>query len=118
VATSFDIFLSHAWVDGDRPRWIAEALRAAGLRVWFDETAIEDFESITRAIKEGLANSRALLAYYSRMYPQRRACQWELTTAFLAAQTEGDPRERVLVVNPESDTSHIHPIELQDAKHL
>ena len=35
---------------------------------------------------------------------------------FLAAQTEGDPRRRVLVINPESGADHIHPIELRDAK--
>lgn len=49
-------------------------------------------------------------------YPLRRACQWELTAAFLAAQAEGDPRRRVLVVSPEQKADHIHPIELLDAK--
>jgi hypothetical protein len=57
-----------------------------------------------------------LLALYSTTYPTRRACQWELTAAFLAAQQEGDPRRRVLVVNPESGAGHIHPIQLRDAK--
>jgi hypothetical protein len=42
--------------------------------------------------------------------------------AFLAAQSQGDPRERVLVVNPERDelggsvNEHIHPVELRDAR--
>jgi uncharacterized protein (DUF2267 family) len=84
--------------------------------VWFDAAEIDDFASITRAVTEGLAKSKALLAYYSKTYPLRRACQWELTAAFLAAQTEGDPRRRVLVINPESGADHIHPIELRDAK--
>ena len=56
------------------------------------------------------------MAYYSKTYPLRRACQWELTAAFLAAQTEGDPRRRVLVINSEERADHIHPIELRDAK--
>ena len=95
-----------------------------GLRVWFDATEIDDFASITRAVTEGLAKSKALLAYYSKTYPLRRACQWELTAAFLAAQTEGNPRDRVLVINPEKKpdnpdpSAHIHPIELRDAKFL
>ncbi len=114
----YDVFLSHAWADGDRPQQIAEALTQAGLRVWFDAAEIADFSSITRAVTEGLANSKALLAYYSATYPLRRACQWELTAAFLAAQSEGDPRRRVLVVNPESGPAHIHPIALRDAKFL
>ena len=116
MSAAYDIFLSHAWKDGERPQHIADALTAAGLRVWFDATEIDDFASITRAVTEGLAKSKALLAYYSTTYPLRRACQWELTAAFLAAQTEGDPRRRVLVINPESGADHIHPIELRDAK--
>ena len=116
AAAEYDIFLSHAWADGERPQQIADALTKAGLRVWFDAAEINDFASITRAVTEGLAKSKALLAYYSKTYPLRRACQWELTAAFLAAQTEGDPRRRVLVINPEEGADHIHPIELRDAK--
>jgi len=84
--------------------------------VWFDAAEINDFTSITRAVTEGLAQSKVLLAYYSKTYPLRRACQWELTAAFLAAQAEGDPPRRVLVVSPEKKADHIHPIELRDAK--
>jgi hypothetical protein len=116
VSAAYDVFLSHAWVDGDRPQQVAEALRKAGVRVWFDAAEINDFISITRAVAQGLAQSKALLAYYSATYPLRRACQWELTAAFLAAQAEGDPRRRVLVVNPEKQADHVHPIELRDAK--
>ena len=65
---------------------------------------------------EGLAKSKALVAYYSHTYPLRRACQWELTAAYLAGQAEGDPRQRVLVISPEKGNDHIHPIELRDAK--
>ena len=67
--------------------------------MWFDAEEIEDFASITAVVTEGLAKSKALVAYYSKTYPLRRACQWELTAAFLAAQTEGDPRRRVLVIS-------------------
>jgi hypothetical protein len=116
MAAAYDVFVSHAWADGDRPQQISEALKKAGLRVWFDATEINHFTSITRAVTEGLAKSKALLAYYSKTYPLRRACQWELTAAFLAAQAEGDPRRRVLVVSPEERADHIHPIELRDAK--
>ncbi len=79
--------VSHTWAEGDidRARELAGALRAVGLRVWFDETEVADFASITRAVEDGLARSKALLAWYSKAYPTRRACQWELTAAFLAA---------------------------------
>src|SRR5580700_11203330 len=120
----YDLFLSHAWADGGRPQQLAEALTNAGLRVWLDAAEINDFASITRAVTEGLAKSKTLVAYYSKSYPLRRACQWELTAAFLAAQTEGDPRRRVLVINPEKKSEnaepseHIHPIGLRDEKFL
>jgi len=115
--SQYDVFLSHAWADGDRPREIKDALEAAGLRVWFDAEEINDFASITHAVTEGLAQSTALVAYYSKTYPLRRACQWELTAAFLAAQAgREDPRDRVLVISPEQGGEHIHPIELRDAK--
>jgi hypothetical protein len=71
----YDVFFSHAWADGERPRQIKEALKASGLRVWFDAEEINDFASITRAVTEGLAQSKALVAYYSKTYPLRRACQ-------------------------------------------
>jgi tetratricopeptide (TPR) repeat protein len=116
MAAEYDVFLSHAWADGDRPAKLKVALEQAGLRVWFDAAEISDFTSITRAVTEGLAHSKALVSWYSKTYPLRRACQWELTAAFLAAQREGDPRRRVLVVNPEPSADHIHPIELRDAK--
>jgi hypothetical protein len=117
-----DLFVSFAWADIDSVRPIVAALRDEGLPVWFAETQIDNFESITRTVKEGLLHSKGLLAFYSRKYPERPACQWELRTAFTAAQLEGEPARRVLVVNPERDErgnplcDHIHPIELRDAK--
>ena len=50
AAAEYDIFFSHAWKDGERPQHIADALRKAGLRVWFDAAEIDDFASITRAV--------------------------------------------------------------------
>ena len=81
-----------------------------------DSDRIDEFEGITREIRQSLASSKILLAYYSACYPTRPACRWELTTAFLAAQREGDPCRRVLAVNPERDASHLCPVEVQDAK--
>src|SRR4051794_28896962 len=105
-----DLFFSYSRADSNRVREIVGALREAGLKVWFDEADIATFESITRGIEIGLAHSTAFLAYFSKTYPLRRACQWELTTAFLAAQIDGDPRRRVLLINPESGAVHIHPV--------
>ncbi|MEU4247743.1 TIR domain-containing protein [Amycolatopsis sp. NPDC026612] len=115
---SYDVFLSFTWSDIDEVLALERALRAAGLRVFRDSEEIREFEGITEGLDAALASSTVLLAYYSRRFPTRYACQWELTSAFLAAQAAGDPRQRVLVVNPEPDGNHIAPVELQDAAYF
>lgn len=111
----FDVFISFAARDLLRVRAISSALEQAGLRTWGYENDVEDFQSITDAVTTGLARSKALLAYCSLTYPTRRACQWELTAAYIAAQQRGEPTDRVLVLNPEDGVEHIHPIDLRDA---
>lgn len=113
----FDVFLSHAHQDQAASRQLVTALEAAGLTVWFDERSIDDFRSIIQSIAQGLARSKAVVAFYSIAFPTRRACQFELTTAFLAAQREGDPLARVLVVNPEHGPDHIQPVQLRDGRY-
>lgn len=117
LAAEWDVFLSYSRTEADKARVLARVLRDQGLRVFLDDMAVDDFTSITASISEALARSKALLALYSAEYPRRRACQWELTYAYLAGQREGDPRHRVLVINPEHATDHVHPVELRDAKH-
>ncbi|MET9965023.1 toll/interleukin-1 receptor domain-containing protein [Streptomyces sp. NPDC006356] len=113
----WDVFLSYSRGDVERVRPLARALRDGGLHVFTDETGVASFAGISDTIRRELARSKALLAYYSAGYPEREACQWELTTAYLAGLGEGDPRRRVMVVNPEPTTEHIHPVELRDARH-
>jgi tetratricopeptide (TPR) repeat protein len=111
----YDVFVSYRHADAAEVGPFVEALGAAGLQVWFDADAIETFDGIQRSIETGLAQSRTLVAWYSRAYPESLACQWELTWAFVHGQREGDPRRRVMVVNPEAEGGHIHPVELRDA---
>lgn len=116
--SSYDVFLSYARQDATRARPIAKALVNQGLSVFVDESGVHDFRSLTRLIGTALGNSKVMVALYSSTYPRRPACQVELTLAYLAGQQEGDPRRRVIVVNPEAGTDHIHPIELRDARHF
>ncbi|MFD4263696.1 TIR domain-containing protein [Streptomyces sp. NPDC058534] len=113
----WDVFISYSRSDAGKVGALVPALQARGLRVFVDDTAVDDFASITATITEALAHSRILLALYSADYPQRRACQWELTYAYLTGQREGDPRRRTLVLNPEPASDHVHPVELRDARH-
>jgi hypothetical protein len=87
-----DVFLSYRRKDTNRIWPLIDALKSRGLSVWFDQNDIDEFAPITDEIRNGLANSKVLLAWYSLDYPKSRPCQMELTAAFIAAQREGDPR--------------------------
>ena len=115
-----DLFLSYRRLDAERVAPLVAALSARGVTVWQDASEIDTLASIQHAIDDGLANARALLVWYSKDYNASRACQWELTTAYSAAQAAGeDPRRRVLVINAEPDTqAHIVLPELFDQLHL
>ena len=54
----YDVFLSHNQADKPRVRRLAERLRAAGLRVWFDEWVIQPGDDIYLAIERWLEASR------------------------------------------------------------
>jgi WD40 repeat protein len=54
----YDVFLSHNSQDKPRVRKLAERLRDAGLRVWFDEWVIWPGDDIYLAIERGLEAAR------------------------------------------------------------
>ena len=114
---AFDVFVSYRRKDAEQVLPLVAALRQRGLSVWLDQSEIGEFAPITDKIRQGLAESKALLAWYSEEYPRSRPCQMELTAALLAAQREGDPRRRVLVINPSTGAAHIEPVELRDAQY-
>ena len=53
-SSTYDVFLSYSAVDKPRVRRLAERLRDAGLRVWFDEWVIAPGDDIYLAIERGL----------------------------------------------------------------
>lgn len=107
IVAKFDLFFSYPWVDSTAAHRLAEALKRHGVRLWLDRSRVECFEDITKAIDNGLTHAKAILCFYSEGYARSRICQWELTAAFVAAQRGGEPRDRVLIVNPTTKSSHI-----------
>jgi hypothetical protein len=57
----FDVFLSHNSKDKPRVRRLAERLKRAGLRVWFDAWVLHPGDDIYLAIEHGLEASRTLV---------------------------------------------------------
>ena len=54
---SYDVFLSHNSADKPRVGHIAELLKGAGLKVWFNEWTIQPGVDIYMAIERGLEAS-------------------------------------------------------------
>ncbi len=69
----YDVFLSHNAQDKPRVRRLAERLKAAGLRVWFDEWNVLSGDIIALKVDEGLEQSRVLLLCIS---PHALASDW------------------------------------------
>lgn len=101
------IFISYRRKDASWLQPLLDALDAEEVKYWLDTRDVEPFTDFSDAVVAALADANAILAWYSRDYPESRACQWEFTAAFLAAQQETDPFRRVMVINPESSDGHL-----------
>lgn len=77
------VFLSYAQDDKPLARRLAEGLRAAGLRVWFDEWELAVGDSIVPRIEQAVATSDLLLVLISPRSVESRWVRTELSS-FLA----------------------------------
>lgn len=74
-----DVFISHASEDKDEVvRPLAEALRAGGLDVWYDEFTLKIGDSLRRKIDEGLRNSRFGVVVLSQAFFGKGWPEYEL----------------------------------------
>jgi len=64
TAFQYDVFLSHNSADKPRVRALAERLRSAGLRVWFDEWVIKPGDDIYLSIERGLEAARVQVSAF------------------------------------------------------
>ncbi len=102
---TYDIFFSYRRDDLSRAQPLLNALDSAGLRIWRNASRIDDGHAVTMDFRDGLATSKALVAFYSSAYSLSSACQEEFISAWLAAGQF--PHRRVRVINPESGVDHI-----------
>ena len=96
----YDVFLSHNSADKPRVRQLAERLKAAGLRVWFDEWSIAPGEDIYLAIERGLETSRTLVLF--------------LSSAALSSNWVSLERSTVLFRDPTNSERRFLPVLLED----
>ena len=120
------LFISYRHSQKAIARDLKQQLKNAGFGVFLDQFDIEPTDSISNRVKEGLASSHAMLVLFSNDYPESRFCQFELTTAYIAAFNEPNstPNKRIFVFNLDegkdknSEALEKLPIELQGAQHL
>lgn len=75
----FDVFISHASEDkADVVRPLADALRSAGLEVWYDEFEFKIGDSLRRKIDMGLARSRFGIVVLSQEFFRKGWTNYEL----------------------------------------
>lgn len=73
-----DVFICHASEDKDVARPLAEALRDAGLSVWYDEYTLQVGDSLRRSIDGGLAGCRYGVVILSPNFFKKEWAQKEL----------------------------------------
>lgn len=75
----WDVFLSHASEDKDEfARPLATALKAKGLKVWFDEFTLRVGDSLRRSIDKGLSGARFGIVLISQKFLEKEWPQKEL----------------------------------------
>lgn len=72
----WDLFICHASEDNEIARPLTDALRARGLRVWFDEFTLTVGDGLSRSIDYGLAHSKfgvVILSpsFFGKEWPRR-----------------------------------------------
>lgn len=84
----YDVFISHASEDKEEVvRPLANALRKAGLKVWYDEFELHIGDSLRRKIDQGLAKSRFGIVVISPDFIRKGWTNYELDGLITRAVT-------------------------------
>ncbi len=88
---NWDVFLSHNSLDKPKVARLADRLKKAGFKVWFDDESIAGGEDISAAVEEGLEQSRVLLLC---MTPAAFESEWVRLERHTALFRDPSNRER------------------------
>ncbi len=75
----YDVFLSYAHEDKELVQSLANKLVEQGLKVWFDERAIDSAANIPQAVVSGLRESRCVIICVSENAIRSKWCHLELS---------------------------------------
>ncbi len=89
LSADYDLFISHASEDKeDFVRPLAEALKNAGIKVWYDEFTLKVGDSLRKSIDHGLARSKFGTLVLSSSFFSKNWTQYELD-AMVAKEMAG-----------------------------
>lgn len=95
ITKKYDVFISHASEDKkDFVEPLAEALKEAGINIWYDSYEIGWGNSIRQSIDKGLINSRFCIVVLSPDFIQKYLTNYELNGIF---QKASDSDENILL---------------------
>jgi TIR domain len=82
-----DVFISHATEDKPYVQLLVEALEVAGIKVWFDKTALEWGDDLRTSIDRGLKNCRYGIVIFSKAFLRKKKwTEYELNSLFALEQ--------------------------------
>jgi hypothetical protein len=83
----FDVFISHATEDKPYVAPLVKALEDAGIRVWFDKSALKWGDDLRPSIDRGLANCRYGIVVFSKAFlGKKKWTEYELNSLFALEQ--------------------------------
>jgi len=79
----FDVFISHATEDKEYVQPLVDALKAAGINVWFDKTTLEWGDDLRASIDRGLTGCRYGIVVFSQAFLRKKKwTEYELNSLF------------------------------------
>ncbi|MCX4804344.1 tetratricopeptide repeat protein [Streptomyces sp. NPDC058682] len=102
-AEDFDVFFCYSWKDRTRAdelvrRLSEQRLNGRPLRVFQDHRALEDYDTISESVQEGLWRSRCLVVLFSEETLRSYYCRGELRCALSAAHHLDGSTQRVMPI--------------------
>ncbi|GIM95511.1 hypothetical protein Ato02nite_073040 [Paractinoplanes toevensis] len=113
VTAETDVFLCYSWANKIRADALRDALTAAGLSVFQDESGMRDYDYLTERIDAALRATRALVVLCTPALLSSEYCRQEMHFALLRSYRLHRSRARVLTVLQGMEIADVRPERLK-----
>ena len=119
IPKPIELFISYCRNQTIAVQAAVACLERAGIRCFLDTSDIDPLADFPEVLRGAIANSKALLVWWSVDYADSEHCMAELTLGWQYARAHSsDVSQRIWVVNPELTADHICAGELQSSNLL